>query len=461
MIYRVAALFAVRNSEQFHSVTGSSLEGPLLRQSSPRIVYLSFDRFPSPKGAATHIDAFVTALGEAFGNVELLTIPSEDDERQESSSDDLSAPSVGWARAGVIHHKVPAPGPDLFQRVLSFRVQAWDWFQQNVACSDVCANTSRHFETKMSRETDPRPIVHFRSIFEGYPLARHKDRFCQKLIYEVNGLPSIELKYHYPAVAEDQELLGKLAAQEKACLQSADLVLTVSDVNANHLVSRGVPEERIRVIPNGVDLKTFFYRAPAERLGSAEEPPLKMLYSGTMSSWQGVSIAIDALASYCRDLPATLTLVGHSRARQKRELVDYAYKMGVHDRVNWVDPVCKPELAAMHHAADVVLAPLLRNDRNLIQGCCPLKVLEAMASGTPLIASDLPVVRELATDHEHALLVRPGSGKAIKDAILALNRDPTLKLRLSRAARKRVEEHFGWRLAQQRLVDSYQTLLRV
>src|SRR6185437_12911932 len=114
------------------------------------------------------------------------------------------------------------------------------------------------------------PIVHFRSIFEGYPIARHKSQVCDKLVFEVNGLTSIELKYHYPAVADDRDLLEKLIAQEQCCIDAADLLITVSEVTANHLISRGAERSRIRVIPNGVDLSTFPYRAPSPL--SASEP---------------------------------------------------------------------------------------------------------------------------------------------------------------------------------------------
>ena len=55
-------------------------------------------------------------------------------------------------------------------------------------------------------------MVQFRSIFEGLPLLRLKPR--PRLIFEVNGLPSIELKYRYPKVVDDRELMRKLVAQE-------------------------------------------------------------------------------------------------------------------------------------------------------------------------------------------------------------------------------------------------------
>ena len=48
-------------------------------------------------------------------------------------------------------------------------------------------------------------VVHVRSIYEGYPLAKRKKDVCDFFVHEVNGLPSIELKYHYPEVDEDDE----------------------------------------------------------------------------------------------------------------------------------------------------------------------------------------------------------------------------------------------------------------
>lgn len=423
------------------------------------IVYLSFDRFPSPKGAATHIDAFVRALGGHFGNVTLITIPSE---AASLALRDGPAPhhprllvrhpvsvdprASDWQADGVTHHSFEAPGTQFFERVLSFRSQIWMWWQQ-------------HF----SRKQDRLPIVHFRSVFEGYPIARHKSRFCRQLVFEVNGLPSIELKYRYPNCADDRELLRKLIHQEQVCLDAADLVLTVSQVNAEHLQDRGVPRDRIRVIPNGVDANVFTYRAPPLVSPAArhQDHPLRILYSGTMSSWQGVGLAIEAVASYLRDRPAQLTLVGHARPYQRRDLLQHAWQLGVQNSVEILDPVSRTTLADLHHQADVILAPLTHSDRNTVQGCCPLKVLEAMSSGTPLVASDLPVVRELATADSEAILVRPGSAKAIKDGLLRLADEPNLAQRLSVAARQRVEQHFTWHRAQTSLTNAYDTLLSV
>ncbi len=397
-------------------------------KSTTRIVYISYDRFPSPKGAATHIDAFVRALGQAFAAVDLLTVGPDLPE----SAHSVSCDDTVFIASGVTHHPLPAIGNNLFERVLNFRAHMLAWWR------------GRRF-----------PIVHVRSIFEGYPIACHKRELCDKLVYEVNGLPSIELKYHYPRVVDDRELLRKLEAQEQACLDAADLVITVSETNAAHLIGRGVDRRRLRVIPNGVDMDIFRY-SPPRPLG---DHPVRMLYAGTMSAWQGVYVAIEALALYRRDYPATLTLVGPARSWQRKEILNRAWELGVTEHVELLEPLAREELAALHHQADVIVAPLTPNDRNLVQGCCPLKVLEAMASGTPLIASDLPVVRELVEADVDALLVRPGSAKAIKDGMLRLRKEPGLAARLSSTARGHIAKTFAWSHAQNSLIQAYEEIL--
>ena len=187
---------------------------------------------------------------------------------------------------------------------------------------------------------------------------------------------------------------------------------------------------------------------------------MQILYSGTMAPWQGVNVAIEALSLFRRDAPAGLTLVGHALAKQRKVIERFAWENGVFEHVRLLPPVSRAELCNLHHQSDAVVAPLIRNDRNLEQGCCPLKVLEAMSTGCPLVASDLPVVRELAQDGNQALLVRPGSGKAIKDALFRLVDEPSLAERLSTAARAHVIRGFTWERAQKGLISVYEELLK-
>lgn len=415
--------------------SASSLSTPGRAGADSPIVSLSFDRVPAPKGAAVHIEAFARALGRAFGGVELVTLANRPGEDLRRLGPGIDAPvELG---DGVRHHPIRVLGRNPVERCLSLRRSLARWWRD------------RRCE-----------VIHVRSIFEGYPLALRRDRLCRAFVYEVNGLPSIELKYHYPRVADDVDLLTKLQRQEQLCLDRADLIVTPSGVTADYLSSeRGVPSDRIRVIPNGVEREVFRFRRARswpEALADPEGP--RWLYTGTMTAWQGVHVALEALALFRRDAPARLTLLGPLRSRRRRELERLAEKLAIRDAVTFAEPRPPAGVAAALAEHDLALAPLLSNDRNRVQGCSPLKVLEAMAVGAPLIASDLPCVSDLATHGEDAWLVRPGSAKGVKDGVLELVRDPALPGRLAANARARLERLGGWERAGRDLVNAYRRL---
>ncbi|MEM7552787.1 MAG: glycosyltransferase family 4 protein [Cyanobacteria bacterium P01_A01_bin.84] len=394
------------------------------------IAYISFDVFPSQKGAATHIAAFSQSLAQAFGKIYLVTVSSENIITESS----YKIPSI-------IHIQLPAIGETLIHRILYFRRHLMEWLKDKRFAS-----------------------IHIRSAFEGFPIVLNKHKYCKKLIFEVNGLPSIELKYRYPAVADDKELLHKLYFQEQICLKTSDLIITPSPVTSEYLQTRDIPENKIKVIPNGLDLNKFTYRLPNQNrkklvsYALANDSNYKMIYFGTLSSWQGVNLTIEALALINHDIAVTLTIIGHGKNYQIKALEKLAAKLKVTEKLTILNPLPQTELVEHIHSADIVLAPLTASDRNLIQGCCPLKVIESMGTGVPVIASDLPVVNHLGTNEEHFLLVKPGSAKSIKDAVLRLYADEDLAQNLAINARKQVEEKYTWEIATKALIDAYTEL---
>jgi len=274
------------------------------------------------------------------------------------------------------------------------------------------------------------------------------------LVFEVNGLPSIELKYRYPGMEDDRELMRKLLAQEHLCFETADLLVTPSGVTQRYLISaRGVQAEKVRVIPNGVDTEVF---RPRVRIGDADG--LKMIYFGTLSSWQGVELGIRALAQIRLEIADSLTIVGTGSGRERDALMQLAAKLGVAAHVTMLPAIQQAELAEYLGASDMMLAPLTLNDRNLIQGCCPLKILEGMAAGVPVIASDLPVVRELGCDGIHFIIVKAGSVDQIAQAALLLARDRALAARIGEQARAHMLANYTWNRSGELLIEAYNEL---
>ncbi|NWF65471.1 MAG: glycosyltransferase family 4 protein, partial [Chloroflexi bacterium] len=114
-----------------------------------------------------------------------------------------------------------------------------------------------------------------------------------------------------------------------------------------------------------------------------------------------------------------------------------------------------PELIAN---ADICVAPLALNDRNVTQGACPIKILEYMAAGRPLLASNMPIVRELVREDVDGLLFSPNDPEDLARQVSQLLKDVELSKRLAESAAEHVREKFTWHESQKKLGKVFERL---
>jgi hypothetical protein len=124
--------------------------------------------------------------------------------------------------------------------------------------------------------------VHHRNIWEGLSVVQNKKRFGYKTLFEVNGLPSTELKYHYPGI--DPDLLTKIKEQEIATLHLSDVIICPSNVTRNYIASLGLNRKQITVIPNGVSLSDSSPSPISRGWISSSVPCLKYLSNKRFAS---------------------------------------------------------------------------------------------------------------------------------------------------------------------------------
>jgi len=376
-----------------------------------RVLYICFDHIPSPKGAGTHVRYFTEALAGRY-DVTLLC---------------LGEAGVG-EYCGARRVALELDEDNYLDRALAFREAVWDELEEG-----------RY------------DIVHFRTMWAALPAAEEMGRQGFAAVCEVNGVESIELKYHYPALRGRPGLLAKLRAQERLAFTSATALITPSEVTRHYLTTHGAPEERVTVIPNGVDPERF-HPAPAPE----NDPPV-LLYVGTLAPWQGLEFTLEAVRRVTAARPARLRVLGAGARRWGRGLERRIAKLGLTDCVEFLPPVPHEEVPEVIRAADICLCPLIPTERNLAQGCSPVKLFEYLACGKPIVASNLPVIREVLTHEEDGLLFSVTKPARMADAILRVLEDADLHNRLSANARRRAEE-FSWRKAQEALLAVYSSL---
>jgi starch synthase (maltosyl-transferring) len=207
----------------------------------------------------------------------------------------------------------------------------------------------------------------------------------------------------------------------------------------------GLPEDKLAVIPNGVDLERF-PAAKRANLASLGVPPGRRLvtFIGRLECQKGVEWLLESSSNWLQRLPIhDLLLIG--RGRLAGEFRRICYDLGIRQRVHvagWRADV--PEVLG---ASDLLVLP------SEWEGM-PNVVLEAMATGLPVVASDVEGIRELLGGKAAMQTVRFGDSGALTDRIVQLLSDPTLAAELGAANRRRVEEHFGL----DSMVEAYQRL---
>ncbi|EKD81653.1 MAG: hypothetical protein ACD_39C01707G0003, partial [uncultured bacterium] len=319
----------------------------------PKSLYAAFDTYPSPKGAAVHIREFAQTLFAHAGSGLLLVL----------GDDELPS----WQIEGSTQiRRLVSDEPNYLKRAMQF-------------------SEFVHAHAEMLR--NDLKIAHFRDPWSGIPLLDVCEK-SYKTVYEVNALPSIELPARYGAFST--RTCAKIRQLEQRCWKEADSIVCPSMVIKNFLIGLGADADKIRVIPNGAHPVD-----PAQINVPAAAPEQYLIYFGAVQNWQGLEVLFKAM-TFLRDMTELklVLCVSGSKPRLKY-LQKLAGRMEIEQQLVWNFKVPQTVVTEWLAGATISIAPLVECSRNLVQGCCPIKIVESMAMGKPVIASDLPVVREL------------------------------------------------------------------
>jgi glycosyltransferase involved in cell wall biosynthesis len=254
---------------------------------------------------------------------------------------------------------------------------------------------------------------------------------------------------HHHRVVTDHGLRGR------RCRDPARLVerfLTVSRYSAAVL---GAPVERTAVILGGADPARFHPDRDDRRAG--------VLFVGRITPHKGVDRLIEALP-----VDAELTIVGsigHDPAPPERDYPELLRKLAASSsgRVTFADTVADDELPRLVRRHAVLCLPSVEETcyghRVPISELLGLSVIEAMASGTPVVCSDIGGIPEVVADGQTGLLVAPGDVGALRDGLAVLLGDRRLREAMGRRAHEVASERFSWDACARRCLESYEALL--
>lgn len=355
-------------------------------------------RTASKDGQAVHIEEMIAAL-RAQGHEVRVVAPAV-------SADGQMGANVGWV------HRLRSALPKALYELLELTY--------SLVAYRRLAQAAKEFQ----------PDV----LYERYNLfllagVMLKRRFGIPLLLEVNAPLVFERCQHSGGLA--LPWLARWA--EGLAWRSADYVLPVTRVLAAHVTAYGVPDVRIRVIPNGIN-RAHFAVAPAPTFAKAQHGlagKLVLGFTGFVREWHGVDRVIRWMATPAAPGNVHLAIVGDGPVRGGLEAL--AQQLGLQDRVTFTGVIHRDQVPDWVAAFDIALQPAV------VPYASPLKLMEYLVLGKAIIAPRTPNLGEVLSDGENAFLFDADEPAGFERALSQLCADDARRESLGAGARATID----------------------
>lgn len=312
--------------------------------------------------------------------------------------------------------------------------------------------------TEVVRQVRPHLLHAHSPVLNALPTLRVGKKLGIPVVYEVRAFWE-DAAVDHGTTHEGSLRYRVTRALETHALRRVQHAFTICDGLRSDMVARGLPEDKVTIIPNAVDIESF---EPGGEPDSALKQQLGLHcatvlgFIGSFYAYEGLDLLLDSLPSLLARRPEVrVLLVGggpHDGALKAQ-----AQRLGVADKVVFTGRVPHAEVHRYYDLVDVLAYP--RHSMRLTELVTPLKPLEAMAQGRLLVASDVGGHRELIRHGQTGYLFPAGSASALADALhdLLANRSQWPALR--EAGRRYVETERNWSVSVARYLPIYNALV--
>lgn len=305
----------------------------------------------------------------------------------------------------------------------------------------------RQLETRLEEVArDIRPdIIHAHSpVLNALPAIKVARRLGIPVVYEIRAFWE-DAAVDHGSTSEGSLRYRATRALETRAIRQVDHVFTICEGLRADIVARGIPADKVTVIPNAVDIASFQLASPPdpqlqEKWGLTGKTVVGFI--GSFYAYEGLDMLLDALPELIRQRPdVRVLLVGGGP--QEANLRQQAERLGLSKHVIFTGRVPHQEVSRYYDLINILAYP--RHPMRLTELVTPLKPLEAMAQGQLFVASDVGGHKELIEHGKTGILFKAGDCKALTEALLTLLNDRQRWPELKANGRHFVESVRNWR----------------
>ena len=354
---------------------------------------------------------------------------------------------MGWETFHLTSPKHVAPS-DPIDDVDGLRFYRTGWKPGFLGRTPIAREVSlmqatKHRLAEVAREVKP-DILHVHSpVLNALPALSVGRSMNIPVLYEVRAFWEDAAVDHGTSRQGGPRYLATRALETFA-LRRANHVTTICEGLRRDIVARGIPEDKVTVIPNAVDIDAFEFDMTPDLALKAElglSDCVVVGFIGSFYAYEGLDLLLAALPDVLQRLPKVrLLLVGGGP--EEAALRALAERLGVAAKVVFAGRVPHQYVHRYSSIVDVFAFP--RHSMRLTELVTPLKPLEAMAHGRLVLASDVGGHKELIRDGETGVLFRADDVASLSDAIVRLLGEPERWPRLLKQGRAFVERERTW-----------------
>ena len=267
-----------------------------------------------------------------------------------------------------------------------------------------------------------------------------------KVPFVISALGTLERKVAYEGSYTSRQIFE--------ALNCADKVLSVSEDLKHHIVNLGISEDKVIVVPNGVDIDKFKPTGKEYARNMLNLPLDKkiVLFVGALKKIKGVDYLIEAAKSFL-DIDISLYIVGRDDG-MKKSLEKRARELKIGDYIKFIGPLSHADLPLWFSASDILVLPSLSEGR-------PNVILEAFACEVPVIATNVGGIPELMINGETGYLVTAKDPIELSEKINKLLVDRNLRIKMGKFGRTTIiQRGLTWETHAKKTVKIYSELLK-
>jgi glycosyltransferase involved in cell wall biosynthesis len=258
---------------------------------------------------------------------------------------------------------------------------------------------------------------------------------------------------------KDSEEHQMIAGMEIDTCQQATAVVTITGALKEHLVKRGIPGDKITVVPNGVDTEHFTPRSRdpvlEARLGYQGKKVIG--YVGSFVQYEGLDYLLKAAAILRNKGLDDFRVLLVGDGEKYEELQTMSDKLHIRDIVTFTGRVPHTEVESYYSLIDIT--PFPRKGQPVCEIVSPLKPFEAMSMAKVVVASNVAALAEIIHDNETGILHKKDDVKHLAHVLEILLNNHELRQKLGTSARQWVVANRKWSTVTQKLAELYNELL--